>query len=97
MTNGVAAVNVIVTGAGYIAEDTWYEIFHSRNDNGLFSLWIRGGTYTSWESVGTGTDTAHTTSNHMIQDIDTNDEFSHLIRFPYGMNLTPNDIPEIAD
>jgi len=97
VTAGVAPVAPIVGGAGYIANDIEYEIFITRRYDGLFTLYIRGGVYTTWTTVGSGPDAIHTTSNFVVADIDAGDTLSELMYIPMGGTLLPTDVPGLED
>lgn len=88
---------VIATIAGYVAIDTEYEFFITRRYDGLFTLYIRGGAFATWTTVGSGTDATHTTSNFVVADIDTGDTLSELMYIPMGGTLLPTDVPGLED
>jgi hypothetical protein len=91
--NGVATSNVILTAAGFVAVNTEYEMFIARRSrDNRFQLWIRGGAFTSWTSVGTGTDSTYTSSSFITTDIDAGDTVTDFIVFPLGAGLLPTDV-----
>jgi hypothetical protein len=97
ITNGSTVVTIFNTANSYISINTDYEIFLSRSGSGLLTGYIRGGAYTSWTTVGSGTDTQWNTATRFSCDIDASDKLWDLLFFPYGGGLTPNDVPWLAD
>lgn len=71
-----AAAALFFTGVSYVSAATWYSIRITRTAAGLFTMWIKGGTYTVWTLVGSATDNTHTTSNYMVIDNDAGDMVS---------------------
>jgi hypothetical protein len=98
ITNGASANVVFNTAGGYFDIGVEYEVFIARRvEDSRWAGYIRGGAYTSWTLVSTGTDATHTTSRFIVADLDADDTLSDVIFFPYGSGLTPNDIPALAD
>lgn len=72
VTAGVATT-LTQAAAGYVAFGVWYDFWVTRRTDGVFSIWIRGGVYTTWTLVsvagGSGsnpvTDITHTTSEYV--------------------------------
>ena len=96
--NGVpTSLAGIVTDPNYIVNGVTYETFISRITDSTFQVWIRGGIYTNWISIGTRLEATYIDSNFITGNLDTGDILSHLHYFPYGMGLTPNMIPWLAD
>jgi hypothetical protein len=75
--NGVGSTTTImVAGSVVLTNPTWYTIRITRSYSGVFTMWIKGGSYTNWTLVGTATDNTHTTSNYIVIDNDANDMIS---------------------
>ena len=78
--------NLFKTGASYIAINTDYRIKITRSLAGVFTTYIKGGTFgwDSWTTVvaSTGsnpvTDNTYTTSNYLVADLDSGDTVSNL-------------------
>jgi hypothetical protein len=70
ITNGAPAGTVINSGNDYVAINTWYEFFLTRRYDGYFELYIKGGAFTAWTLVGSGTDLTHTVANYVVWDLD---------------------------
>jgi hypothetical protein len=47
------ASSVWTTAGAYISHDVYYEFWVSRDDNGLWTTWIRGGAFAVWTLVST--------------------------------------------
>jgi hypothetical protein len=78
ITNGAPAVTLITTAAAYVANNTWYRLRLTRRYDGVFVLYILGGAYTTWTTVGTsGADLTYTVSNYSVLDIDAGDKFAY--------------------
>jgi len=85
------------TAADYIALSTWYTIRITRTTAGVFTMYIKGGAYTSWTQVdvsgggGTNpvTDTTHTASTYFVVDADGgNDMIANIKYWPMVKNPT---------
>jgi hypothetical protein len=86
------------TAAGYIVGDTKYEFLLTRNYVGYFTLWVRGGVYTTWTTATTGTDNTHTTSRFVCPNFDPTDELSDVVFYPLGDTLDPRtEVPGLED
>lgn len=84
------AVSLFNTTIGYVSPDTEYEFYLTRRViDSLFSLYIRGGTYADWTLVGSVVDATYTTSNFILTDVDSDDEVSDVIFFPFGDTIDP--------
>ena len=78
--------NLFKTGASYIAINTDYRIKITRSLAGVFTMYIKGGTFgwDDWTTVvadsGTNpvTDNTYTTSNYFVADLDDTDTVSNL-------------------
>jgi hypothetical protein len=96
---------VAATVAGAVAVGVDYEYFVTRQSvatadghaAGYFTVWIRGGVYTSWTSLLTGTDNGYTTSNGLNGLVDTAGTLSDFTTFPDGAGLLPTDVPGLED
>ena len=100
MDNGAQNQIAIVLAAGALALDTEYEWFIVRRVlDSLFTVYIRGGAWATWTSLGTQVDNTHTTSKFIGVDGSTAIEGTQgpMILFPRGGGLVPNDIPKLAD
>ena len=79
---------LFITAASYIAINTDYRIKITRSLAGVFTVYIKGGTFgwDDWTTVsvagGSGTnpvtDTTYTTSNYLVADLDNTDTISNL-------------------
>lgn len=82
------------TNSAYVQNYTWYRIKLTRTTAGVFTLFIKGGSFTptagydGWTLVsttgGTGTnptaaDNTYTTSNYFVLDLDAGDRFTNLV------------------
>ena len=96
---GAGAVAVFATGAGYIVPSTEYEWFLTRAYDGYFVLWVRGGAYTSWTIVGTGTSNTHTISNFFLyRTTRPSDTIADVRFYPLGDTLDPRtEVPGLED
>jgi hypothetical protein len=45
------AVSIWATAAGYVDHDVYYEVWISRNKSGVFTAWIKGGTFVIWTLI----------------------------------------------
>lgn len=54
----------IVAGGTAVAEN-WYEYWIDRTRAGVWSLWVRGGTYAAWTLIGSATNATYTTCKFM--------------------------------
>lgn len=72
--NGAVGATLINSGVAYVANNTWYDFVLTRRYDGYFELYIKGGTFTEWILVGTGTDINHTISNYIVWDLDAGDQ-----------------------
>ena len=99
VTNGAAGATPISGAAGTFAGSTDYEIFIVRDTTGLFSFYARGGVYSSWTLIDTGTENTHTSSLNITTSCNLahSGTRSDYQLFPYGMGLTPDDILWLAD
>lgn len=78
IANGAPALNLIQSGVGYIANNTWYRFRLTRDYEGVFVLYIRGGAYTDWTTVGTSAaNLTETISNYTVLDLDAGDRFAY--------------------
>ena len=84
--NGAGATSLFTTVASYISINTDYRIKITRSLAGVFTVYIKGGTFgwDTWTTVvadsGTNpvTDNTYTTSNYLVADIDSGDTISNL-------------------
>ena len=103
---GLVSVNRITNGAGAglwasiysgILSNTWYEHFIVRSPVGFFRMWMRGGSFSTWQESNTmGTDTTYSFSNGFWGGHRAGDRIADVRRLPYFYG-TPNDIPWLAD
>lgn len=80
------------SASSYIQNNTWYRIKMTRTTTGVFTVLIKGGNFTpttgydGWTLVSTSggygtnpvTDTAHTTSNYFVLDLDVGDRITNI-------------------
>lgn len=92
-----ALTSLFSTGTAYVTPGVEYEYFLTRRYDGLFVLYIRGGMYTTWTTVGSGTDTTYTTSHFWVAAFRTSDALSSLSHYPMGGTLLPGDVPGLED
>lgn len=97
VTNGTAVLASAYSGAGAVSEDTDYELFFTRRSDGLFSMYIRGGDYSTWTLLDTGTDNTHKASQVVMADVDNGDYQGDHMFFPLGGTLLPTDVPGLED
>jgi len=84
------STSILSTAASYIDHSTWYTFRITRNTDGEFSIYIKGGAFTEWTLVdvsgGSGTnpitDTDVVTSTHLVADLDTDDEIANIYYKP---------------
>jgi hypothetical protein len=85
------------SASDYIALSAWYTIRITRTTAGVFTMYIKGGAYTSWTQVdvsgggGTNpvTDTTHTASTYFVVDADGgNDTIANIKYWPTVKNPT---------
>lgn len=94
------STNVAATATGVFVVGTEYEFFITRQSvadaaghaAGYWSVWIRGGAYTTWTSLLTGTDDTHTTSNCLVGYLDAGGTISDYRQYGDGAGLLPTDI-----
>jgi len=85
-------MELFVTPTSYIQNFTWYRVKITRTQSGVFTVYIKGGTFgNNWVLVSTGfgglgtnpvTDNAYSTSNFFVLDLDTGDRFTNLLMKP---------------
>jgi len=96
---GGATANVIGTsGAGYFGIDVDYDLMVVHIPNGTWSVYIRGGAFSTWTLVITGTDSMYGPGiwSSVANAAWVGCEFSKLHTFPFFYGH-PNDIPWLAD
>jgi len=85
---------------GYLTLGVPYKLLLVRNPSSLFTLYIKGGTFTAWTKTPIEvTDPTYTNSDFIVSDLDyvgISDKLSHLQFLPYFYGH-PNDIPWLAD
>jgi hypothetical protein len=97
-TNGANVGTLMKSAVDAIPIDADCEVFWTRNDTGLFSLYLRApSTSNVWGLVGTGTDNVHQVCNFMYGAMRTNEELSDFTLLPNAELLVPNDVPWLAD
>lgn len=95
-TNGVPA-SVATTAAAAVAIGTEYEFMVTRRArDGYWAVWCRGGAYTTWTSLLTGTDNTHTTSVCLVSYVDAGGRLADVRLFPNGGTLLPTEVPDLA-
>lgn len=85
------AVTLFTTSNNYLSNTTVYRIRITRSKENVFTVYIKGGTFTDWTLVsvsgGNGTnpvtDTTYTTSNYSVIDMDTDDKIGNITWKPY--------------
>lgn len=91
--NGVAPT-LFYNGANYYSDSTWYRVCITRSSSGLFSFYIKGGSFTSWTLIAVTngnnpvSDTTTTTSKYVVFDIDANDRISGFNFYQGEVNPT---------
>jgi hypothetical protein len=61
--NGTVGATLVSYATAAIALGTRYRYWVSRTHLGEFQVWIRGGAFTTWTSLGSATDTTHSVAN----------------------------------
>lgn len=89
---------VVSSAAAAIVVGTEYEFFVThRARDGLWTVWIRGGAYTTWTSLGTpAVNTAHSSSTFLIAQMDNGGYVADFTMIPNGHSLLPTEIPWLA-
>lgn len=88
-SNGTSQSYLFYTDASYVADNTWYRIKITRTTAGVFTVYIKGGSFgdDSWTLVdatgGSGTnptaaDATYTTSAYSVLDLDVGDKVSNF-------------------
>lgn len=76
------------TNTSYISNNTWYRFKITRNTNGQFYLYIKGGSFgsdyvlvsvTGGSGTNPATDNTYTSSNYFVLDLDANDMISNIV------------------
>ena len=95
MTGGAAAALITSSAAGALTVGVEYEFFMTRRArDGLFSVWVRGGVYTTWTSMAVpAVDATYTTSVSQNVNVNNADYISDVTMLPDGSGLVPTDIP----
>lgn len=84
--------DIIYTAGSYILSSSWYRIKITRSTSGIFTLFIKGGTFTptvgydGWTLISTTggggtnpvTDNTYTTSEYFVLDIDAGDRIANI-------------------
>jgi hypothetical protein len=84
---------VVLTNPGPLVVGTEYEFFVThRSRDGLWTVWIRGGAYITWTSLGTGTDNTFTTGSHLVTRLDTGAYVANVMAWPEGYTLLPTEL-----
>jgi hypothetical protein len=96
-TSGASGATVFTSSPSYVAVGTSYELLLRRSVAGVFTLWIKGGAYTTWTQVGTGTDTTHTSSVWAVADPDASDELRDFRHFVGDMTPTEAEAMELLE
>jgi len=82
--------SVCASAVGYLAADVEYEVFVSRScEDATFSVYVRGGAYTSWALACSGTNSTHVSSQFVVAELDAGDTLSDVIFFPMGGTIDP--------
>lgn len=79
--NNAAAVDHLGTVTSYYSPSTWYRFRITRTKLGVFTFYIKGGTFTDWTLISTTgglgtnpiTDNTYTTSKYFVADLDVGD------------------------
>jgi len=75
------------TAKSYVSNNTWYRIKITRSSIGVFTVYIKGGSFgddyvlvdvTGGAGTNPGTDNTYTTSNYFVVDLDPGDEISNV-------------------
>lgn len=91
VTNGTPTV-LISTATNYVSNSIEYEFFLARRPiDSQFSLYIRGGVYTSWTLVASVVDATNTTFDYFVADLDAGDMLADVIFFPFGGTIDPTE------
>ena len=67
---GASDAWVYLSGNGLVSAGNWYNFRVTRTYAGVWALWTKGGTYTTWTYIGGGTDNTYTSSAYSIIDTD---------------------------
>ncbi len=96
---GAVPTAIFDTGPNYITFATEYEWFLTRAYDGFFVLWVRGGIYTSWTFVDSGTDNVYTESNFFLcKAAKLGDMLADVRFYPLGDTLDPRtEVPGLED
>jgi len=95
ITDGVLSNVFIAATAGSLRYGVEYEFFVTRSrDTSLFTVWVRGGSYITWTSLGTPTaDTTHTTASYRTVQVDAGGYVSDVTDYPEGDGLVATSLP----
>jgi hypothetical protein len=99
VTSGVVGATPITGVAGTFVGLTDYQVFITRDSASLWSFYAKGGAYTNWTLLDTGTESTHTKCLYTTVSCNLGaggKRCKHLF-FPYGGSLSPNDVPWLAD
>jgi len=85
-SDGTNYIVLTRTISSYIQNFTWYRIRITRTISGVFTVYILGGTFTTWTLVSTTggsgtnpvTDNTYQTSNYFVLDIDAGDRIANI-------------------
>lgn len=92
--NGGLGAQQVLTAAPYFEVGVRYRWFVTRDNAGKFTVYLQGGAYKSWQTLGTWTDNVHTVSYYFTIESDAGDISSDIVFFPRGAILEPADLPE---
>lgn len=81
-SGGGSVVLLFGTGAAYFENNTWYRIKLTREVDGLFTLYIKGGLFgSSYTTVGSATDINYLNSEYFNVDLDATDRVANIKMF----------------
>jgi hypothetical protein len=95
ITGGAAAALITSSAVGALAVGVEYEFYMTRRArDGLFSVWVRGGAYTTWTTLAvSAADVTYSTSVSQNVNVNNGDFISDVTLIPGGGSLTPQEVP----
>jgi len=83
----------LVTDVNFIALGVEYEVFiRRRSTDSTIQVWVRGGIYVSWTSIGTRADSTYVDSDFITFNADPGDTIGDVMFFELGAALEPTDV-----
>ena len=95
ITGGAAAALITSSAVGALTVGVEYEFYMTRRArDGLFSVWVRGGAYTTWTTLAvSAADVTYSTSVSQNVNVNNGDFISDVTLIPGGGTLLPTEVP----